>query len=202
LVLELTDNPETQQQYPFAFSFKIIYQLLDHRLDITYRIENRSGEAMPFAIGGHPGFRVPLMADESFEDYTITFSQPCQPDRVGFTPALYLSGQDERYPLKDDVCIDLHHRLFDQDAIILKNTSREVTLQSVKSGRGVRVLFPQMPYLGIWHCPRTDAPYVCIEPWSSLPARQDVVEDFHCKSDMIRLEQGGTYENTWSITIF
>ena len=156
---------------------------------------------MPFGIGGHPGFRVPLVDEECFEDYSITFSQPCQPDRVGFTSALYLSGYDERYPLKENILLDLTHSLFDEDAIILKNMAREVSLQSRKSGRGVRVSFPQMPYLGIWHKPNSDAPYVCIEPWSSLPSRQDVVEDFYCKSDMLQLESGHTYTNAWSISV-
>ena len=78
---------------------------------------------------------------------------------------------------------------------------REVTLKSAKTGRFVRVSYPEMAYLGIWHWPKTDAPYVCIEPWTSLPARQDVVEEFACKSDMIHLLPGRTYENTWTITI-
>lgn len=201
LVVELTDSAETQGQYPFHFALRILYKLDGCRLDITYQVENKNKTAMPFGIGGHPGFNIPLVAGEQFEDYSITFSQPCQPDRVGFTPAVYLNGHDERYPLADDIRIDLRHDLFDEDAIILKNMAREVTLQSRVSGRGVRVSYPDMPYLGIWHWPKTDAPYVCIEPWSSLPARQDVVEDFYCKSDMIQLASGKTYETTWSVTV-
>lgn len=201
LVLELTDNEETRKQYPFAFSLRVIYRIIGNALEIAYQVENRSGEAMPFGIGGHPGFNVPLVSGEDFEDYSITFSQPCQPDRVGFTSAVYLSGHDERYPMIENTRIDLRHDLFDEDAIILKNMAREVTLQSKKSGRGVRVSYPDLPYLGIWHWPKTDAPYVCIEPWSSLPARQDVVEDFYCKSDMIQLAPGKTYETTWTITV-
>ena len=201
LTLELTDNEETTKQYPFAFSLRVIYRIVGTALEITYQVENRSDETMPFGIGGHPGFNVPLVSGEDFKDYSITFSQPCQPDRVGFTPAVYLSGRDERYPLANDACIDLRHELFDEDAIILKNMAREVTLKSGKSGRGVRVSYPDMPYLGIWHWPKTDAPYVCIEPWTSLPARQDVVEDFHCKSDMIQLAKGQAYKTTWNITV-
>ena len=156
---------------------------------------------MPFGIGGHPGFRVPLTHGESFEDYFLEFSQSCVPDRVGFTPQVYLSGQDMPYPLKEGRILPLAHDLFDQDAIILKNMAREVTLRSRVTGRGVRVSYPDMPYLGIWHWPKTDAPYVCIEPWSSLPARQDVVEELSCKSDLIRLAPGKTYETAWSITV-
>ena len=201
LVLELADNEETRKQYPFGFALRVIYRIIGNALEITYQIENRNSKTMPFAIGGHPGFRVPLVDGENFEDDSITFSQPCQPDRVGFTPTVYLSGHDERYPLADNIRIDLRHDLFDEDAIILKNMARAVTLQSKISGRGVRMSYPDMPYLGIWHWPRTDAPYVCIEPWSSLPARQDVVEDFYSKSDMIHLAPGKTHETTWTITV-
>lgn len=201
LVMELADCLATRKQYPFSFSLQIIYRLIGSRVEITYRVENRSAVTMPFGIGGHPGFRVPLGEEECFEDYSITFSQPCQPDRVGFTPAVYLSGQDKRYPLIEDTRLDLHHGLFDEDAIVLKNMSREVTLQSRKSGKGVRITYPNMPYLGIWHWPKTNAPYVCIEPWSSLPSRQDVIEDFYSKSDMIQLEPGHVYRNVWSITV-
>ena len=79
--------------------------------------------------------------------------------------------------------------------------AREVTLRSKVSGRGVCVSYPDMPYLGIWHWPKTDAPYVCIEPWSSLPSRQGVVEEFTCKSDLIQLPAGKEYATTWSITL-
>ena len=154
---------------------------------------------MPFGIGGHPGFRVPVGEGERFEDYCLEFSSPCHPDRVGFTPEVYLSGVDTAYPLEDDCRIRLQHALFDDDAIILKNMCREITLKSSK--HFIRVSYPQMAYLGLWHWPKTDAPYVCIEPWSSLPSRQDVVEEFTCKSDMVQLPSGGVYNNTWTITL-
>ena len=79
--------------------------------------------------------------------------------------------------------------------------AREITLRSETGNRFIRVTYPQMDYLGIWHWPKTDAPYVCIEPWSSLPARHGIVEEFSCKSDLIHLLPEKTYENTWTITI-
>ena len=202
LVLELTDSEETRKQYPFAFSLKIAYALKDETVEISFHVENKDNKTMPFGIGGHPGFNVPLVKDEEFEDYSITFSQNCQPDRVGFTPAVFMNGHDDPYPLEDGIRINLHHNLFDEDAIILKNMAREVTLRSGKCGKGVKVSYPELDYLGIWHTPKTDAPYVCIEPWSSLPSRQDVVEDLYCKSDMIQLPPNKAYAATWSITIF
>lgn len=202
LVLELTDNGETREQYPFAFSLNVIYELIDNRVQVTYQVENTGTGMLPFGIGGHPGFRIPLEEGEQFDDYILDFTGGCQPDRVGFTPRLFLSGRDEAYPLEEGKYLPLRHDLFDEDAVILKNMAREVTLRSRVSPHGVRVSYPDMPYLGLWHMPKTDAPYVCIEPWSSLPARQDVVEDFACKSDLTQLGPGKTYVNTWSITIF
>lgn len=90
-------------------------------MDITFCVHNSGQNTMPFGIGGHPGFNVPLVGGEQFEDYVLEFSCPCQPDRVGFSPAVYLNGQDELYPLREDKYIDLRHDLFDEDAVILKN---------------------------------------------------------------------------------
>lgn len=201
VTLELSSCEETKAQYPFEFLFQIVYTLRESTVEIAYQVKNLSGCTMPFGIGGHPGFNVPLLSGEGFEDYELQFSCPCQPDRVGFTPALYLNGQNERYPLREDRFLDLRHGLFDEDAVVLKNMAREVTLRSKVSGRGVCVSYPDMPYLGIWHWPKTDAPYVCIEPWSSLPSRQDVVEEFTCKSDLIQLPAGKAYQTVWSITL-
>lgn len=202
LVLELRSTIVTIARYPFDFTLRIIYALNRNKVEIAYQVQNQGDRHMPFGIGGHPGFNVPLLPDEVFTDYELEFTTPCQPDRVGFTPKVYLSGQDEPYPLENDRKIALRHDLFDEDAIILKNMGREVTLRSRKSHHGVCVSYPDMPYLGIWHWPKTDAPYVCIEPWSSLPSRQDVVEEFSCKSDLIQLAPKKTYETVWSITAF
>ena len=199
--LALKSSKESLEQYPFDFKFEICYSLWENTVDIAYRVYNLNERTMPFGIGGHPGFNIPLVPTERFEDYELVFSCPCQPDRVGFTPALYLSGQDEAYSLRDNQYLQLQHSLFDEDAIILKNMAREVSLLSKVSGRGVCITYPGMPYLGIWHWPKTDATYVCIEPWSSLPSRQDVVEEFTCKSDLVQLPAKNTYATVWSVTL-
>ena len=88
------------------------------------------------------------------------------------------------------------HALFDNDAIVLKHMARKVTLGSEKGSRSVTVSYPDFPVLGIWHWPRSEAPYVCIEPWSSLPSRAGIVEELTQQSDLISLEAGKAYENT------
>ena len=123
------------------------------------------------------------------------------PTRVGHTPACFLSGVDTDFPLEEGRKLPLTHNMFDDDAIVLKNVADEVILKSDKGTRSVTVSYPDLPYLGLWHAPKTNAPYICIEPWTSLPSRQDVVEDFQCKCDMIRLGEGKAYGNTWCIKL-
>lgn len=197
----LRETPETLREYPFRFVFRVRYALSGSTVLVTYSVRNEDEREMPFGIGGHPGFRVPLVEGTGFEDYELQFLQPCQPDRVGFTEKRFLSGQDTRYSLENGTTIRLRHELFDEDAVVLKNMARSVRLCSAKTDCAVMVSYPQMPYLGLWHMPHKDAPYVCIEPWTSLPSRMDVVEEWDCKSDLIHLQPGAEYENTWSITI-
>lgn len=95
----------------------------------------------------------------------------------------------------------LLHSLFDNDAIVLKEAGRRVTLETAGDPRSVSVEFPGMDYLGLWHVPRTDAPYVCIEPWCSLPSVKGTIAVFEKQSDLIVLQSNKIYRNTWSIKI-
>ena len=200
VTLRLENTPKTYAVYPCAFALDITYRLVDKTVEVIYEVINQDAQEMHFAIGGHPGFCVPLEDGERFEDYRLAFGEACVPDRIGFTEELLLSGCDQPYPLEHGKEISLDHSLFDEDAIILKNMAKKVTLCGTGK-RSVTVEYPDMPYLGIWHWPKTDAPYVCIEPWTSLPARQDIEEEFSCKSDMIHLLTGETYKNMWSISV-
>lgn len=201
MVLSLAANEETRAMYPFDFTLDICYRLVKNKVEVFNTVRNHGPNVMPFGFGGHPGFRVPVEEGEAFEDYCLEFAAPCKPDRVGFTPDIFLSGIDTPYPLEDDRRIWLRHDLFDTDAVVLKNVCREVTLKSKNGQHTVTVSYPGMGYIGFWHMSKLDAPYVCIEPWTSLPARQNVVEDLECKSDLIQLQPKKTYENTWTITI-
>lgn len=201
IVFGLRDNEETLSVYPFHFDLSVTYEINGNTLHVSYDVQNRSEGTMYFGIGGHPGFKVPLEEDLSFEDHYLEFSHPHLPSRVGHTPACFLSGIDTDFPLEHGTVLPLHHEMFDDDAIVLKNVADTVTLKADGSTHSVTMHYPGLPYLGLWHAPRTDAPYICIEPWSSLPSRQDVIEDLACKSDLIRLAADSTYHTGWSMTL-
>ena len=174
LTLRMTDTPESRESYPFSFRFDVSYVLEGDTLAVVYAVENRGHETMYFGIGGHPGFRVPLEEGKRFEDYRLTFARPSRPCRVLLSDSYMLSGHDAPYPLEDGATLPLRHGLFDDDAIILKNFERTMTLSAGEGTHGLTLSCPQMRYLGIWHQPKTDAPYVCLEPWASQIGRAHV----------------------------
>lgn len=200
LTLGLGSSPETYEMYPFRFRFTLRYLLEGQTLSVEARVENRDEETMYFGLGGHPGINVPLEAGLSFEDYVLEFP-PCAPKRVEFTPECFITGGETPFFLESST-LPLSHDLFDDDAIVLKDIPGRVTLRSEKGRRGVTLVAPDFPILGLWHMPKTDAPYVCLEPWSSLPSRQDVVEDLETQADLIRLEPQSVYKSTWSLETF
>ncbi len=201
LVMELCDSEDSYRQYPRKFRLRIIYTLEGKTLTTRYEVENRDERAMYFGLGGHPGFNVPLAEGKKFEDYKITFEAPCEPARVGFTPACFLDGTSAPFKLENGTELALHHDMFDEDAIVLTDMTRDVTLSAQDDPHKLRVRFAQMPYLGIWHRPKTDAPYVCIEPWLSLPSTQDEIAVFEKQKDLYCLEAGKTYCNEWQMDI-
>lgn len=198
----LFDNEETYRFYPFHFEFEMAVTLKENKIDIGYKVRNLSKERMYFGIGGHPGFRVPLENGLDFSDYYLEFEEKSRPDRVGHTKSCYLSGVNKEFKLEEGQILRLRHDMFDEDAIVLQNMAGAVTLKSACGAKGVKVSYPDLPYLGLWHAPGTAAEYICIEPWSSLPSRDGIIEDIEYKNDLIRLGGGEQYESHWEIMIF
>lgn len=201
IVFSMEDNEETRRQFPFFFRFEISYKLEGNKLLNTYSVINKGDEKMYFGVGGHPGFNVPLEDGLEFEDYYLEFDAEAKARRVLFSDDCFVTGVDDGYEMKDGKVISLHHELFDADAIVLTGMAKGVTLKSDKGRKAVRVTYEHMPYVGFWHKPKTDAPYVCIEPWSSLPSRKGVVEDFATQPSLISLEAKGTYHNQFVVEI-
>ena len=197
----LRADERTKEQFPYEFTYRMTYRLQGSTLVMTTRVENRDERRMFFGVGGHPGFNVPMEEGLTFEDYVLEFSQPSVPWRVGFNEDLGINGEDRVYPLQDDRRIPLKHGLFDNDAVVLKHADHQVTIRSDKGSRSVTVSYPDFMYVGFWHKPHSEAPYVCVEQWSSLPSRSGITEDLSQQADLQHADPGRTWETTWSITV-
>ena len=184
----LTANDETRAQYPFDFEFTVTYTLDGAKLDCTHVIKNIGDCVLPATFGAHPGFNVPL-DNGSFDDWYLEFSEECSPDELVLSTTCFNTGYKRALPLENSKKLALKHSLFDIDAIFMSNMAKSVTLKSDLSKRNVRLEYDDMSYLGIWHKPQSDAPYVCIEPWCGLPSFDGKIDDLSTKNDMFRLEK-------------
>lgn len=193
VVLAIEDNEVTHAQYPYAFAFTVTYELDGKKLMMSYQVDNRDDKVMYFGIGGHPGLNVPLEEGVAFEDYCLMFDEKTNAKRVGMTDDCFVNGEELEYPLVENQILPLRHDLFDHDAVIFHHMPKKITLMSPKAKKRVHVTYPDVEYLGLWHAVETDAPYVCVEPWSSLPSRKGIVEDLEKQPSIMSLESGKTH---------
>ncbi len=186
IVFSLASNQETLSLYPFDFKLTVSYVLDGNKITSDVVITNTGDKLLPATFGAHPGFNVPL-DNGSFEDWYIEFGEDCTPNELLFSDTCFNTGKKRTFELVDSRKLPLRHSLFDIDAIFMDRIAPSATLKSDKSDRSVTLNYSQMPYLGVWHKPRTQAPYVCIEPWCGLPSFDGQIDDMATKNDMFHI---------------
>ncbi len=201
ITFELRSDDESRAIYPFDFIFRVTYSLDGSTVRTALNVENIGEGELPFSVGGHPGFRVPFIEGESFEDYYMEFGCVKPAKRLIMSPTCYYTGKTEPFALRDGKILELRHDLFDNDAIFLEDMCNRVSLKSKKNDRAITMVFEDMTHLGFWHKPKTEAPYVCIEPWHGVPAYDGKIDDFATKNEMMHLEAGKTYGTYFDVTV-
>lgn len=196
----IESNEQLFKHYPYDFRLVINYRLCDNEIKITYKVENKGEELMPFFLGAHPGFNCPLYLDEDYQDYYLCFSdnETCSiPTPITKTGLIDMGN---RTPfLRNQNQLRLAHELFSQDAIILDELkSRKVKLCSDKNNNSIEVEFMDFPYLVLWSSPN-NGPFLAIEPWLGLSTCDDEDNIFEEKRN-VQFVQGHDYK-AYSYTI-
>ncbi len=196
----ICSNEQTYKIYPFKFIFSVKFEIIGKKLSVAYGVKNVGQNTMYFGLGGHPGFNVPFDGGE-FEDYFVEFSEGCQPTQIILNEKGLVG--EERIPLKldGDKRIALRHNLFDNDAIVMENIPKAVFIKGKNTDRAIRVSYTEMDYLGIWHMPKTDAPFVCIEPWMTLPSPDGKPEVLETKKNIGKVEPLQSFSTFFDIEI-
>ncbi|THU39475.1 aldose 1-epimerase family protein [Niastella caeni] len=196
----LRNDAETLTIFPFAFEFRIRYTLFQNSLAVTYEVVNCGKETMYFSVGAHPAFKIPLVPGTTYTDYYLQFNQSETAPRWPISP----DGLIEQSPiplLQATNRLNLSKDLFQKDALVLKGMSSTiVTLASDKTGHGFRFDYPGFPFLGIWAAKNAD--FVCIEPWCGIADSVATNQQLPGKEGINKLEPGGSFTRTWTITLF
>ena len=168
LVLALEANDQTRAMFPYQFRFLSTFKLVENSIHHILTVENLDEESFPFGIGYHPAFAVPFDAEHSITDYELRFSDLESPVCLE-SPAGLLNGK--YYTLGSNIqAIDITDGMFDNDSHCMINLrSKTLGLYEKNSARAVVCDIQDFPYCLIWGKPGKP-PFICIEPWHSLPS--------------------------------
>ena len=185
----LVSDTETKEAYPFDFEFRVIFELVESKLNITYSVKNATDGKIYFSFGGHEGFATP----EGAEEYDIKFENDTKLARLMLTDG-YLDGRCEEIDL-DNGKMALEYSEFERCTYVFRNISSESVVLEHKNGdRRLRVGFPGHETLAIWTL--TARNYVCIEPWCGISEAESFSGDISEKDGIIELDKSGMFERT------
>ena len=86
IVFTLLSNEKTEEAYPFDFKFSIEYSLNGAILTTKFVVKNTGENTLPFSLGGHPGFNVPLEKGVEFNEHYLEFDEKSSPQSLIITP--------------------------------------------------------------------------------------------------------------------
>ena len=194
VTLVLRDSDKTRALYPFAFAFRVTYEIEGGSLKVTYDAENLGDKTMYCTFGGHEAYATP----EGIEAYELIF--PEKETLYAYALNGDILTDYTKLMVNDSNRLVLDDRHFALDALVFKNVkSNSVTLKSKVSERQVKVEFDGFDYLVLWH--KHTAPYLCIEPWCGLSDIMGASYDFREKAGMRALPAGARFVRTHTITV-
>lgn len=203
ITITFTSDNETLKRYPFEFDLKVIYELIDNTIKISYDILNKSDDDMPFEVGAHPAFKLPGKKTSKEFDMSgnyLMFNKETQLHLMELDEsASFVEGEIEFF---DTDRIDLNKKLFnDINTIILKGEDfdNSITLFK-KDGSKLTVSSSEATFFALWS-DKTWGDYVCIEPWTGLPDYDNPIREMSKKPFIKTIKKGEHYVFTYEIKI-
>ncbi|WP_164919076.1 aldose 1-epimerase family protein [Caproiciproducens sp. NJN-50] len=193
-----SDSPETKIMYPFSFTLYTSYILEGKILRCRYEVENHGGAGMPFSIGYHTGYRLPLSDHSNARDCTLVFEKEETITRLPQEDG-FLTGKTEPF-LQNERNVGLFASCFPGTCILENFRSRSLELQDRRAGKSIQVGIAGFPYLAIW-ISHEARPFVCIEPWYGIPDEKEAEGDFRRKKGIVALDGGKTFSCEQTIEI-
>lgn len=209
VTLQLKSTEETRKSYPYDFELRLIFSLSDDTLTQTYEITNTGNAVLPFTLGAHPAFNIPIPGVEaaSLDQYHLSFTHSW----TSYGPSITNEGLcDYTIPQKlivDSDTLPLSWELIDREkTITLEDVpDRRITLaanaEASSKAHGIQMDFEGFDYLGIWSA-APGCPFVALEPWCGIADTVDTDGIFEHKAGIISLEPGRSITKTLSIKVF
>lgn len=192
-VFSLKSNTETKKVYPFNFELQIIYTLKENELVIDYTIINNDEVTLPFSIGGHPAFALPM----NFENYALAFENLENLESYTLENDL-LSDKTVAIPMHEKK-LPLTYSLFENDALIFKKLNSKCISILENNIPLLHFKFNDFPNFGIWT--KDKAPFICLEPWLGYSDVQNATGNILEKEGIHFVESKKSFDCSFSIEI-
>lgn len=203
-VFQLTADETTLDKFPFEFDLRVTFSLDAHTLAVHYTVNNPSqNTVLPFSIGGHPAFNVPLEPDHGdFSDYSITVAPKKAYPQIPLVGPYNDAAHEKTLNFSTPMALD--HDTFAQDALILDLDHVETTLMLSTSlnDHGVALTLQNAPYVGIWSPYPKRAPFVCLEPWWGIADSVDSNHQFEDKMTIHKAAPQASFNAGYQIRFF
>ena len=209
VTLQLKSTEETRESYPYDFELKLIFSVAGNTLTQTYEVTNPANVVLPFTLGAHPAFNIPIPGVEaaSLDQYQLSFTRSW----TSYGPSITDDGLcDYTTPQKlivDSDMLPLSWELIDREkTITLEDVpDRRITLttnaEASSETHGIQMDFEGFDYLGIWTA-APGCPFVALEPWCGIADTVDTDGVFEHKPGIISLEPGQSIAKTLNIRVF
>lgn len=170
-LLELRDDPQTRENYPFSFALQIGFTLREGSLRVRFFVHNRSDKIMPFALGWHPGFAL----EAGPENYRVAFPENRGAEEVHIVTLCMVTGQETEAALQQGR-IPLSREMFLNSARLYRGLGSCAVLENRRGEPLVTMEYPGFPITTLWQTLGSGAEFICIEPWAGRPGKADTVE--------------------------
>ena len=209
VTLQLKSTEETLKSYPYDFELKLIFSVAGDTLTQTYEVTNTGNVVLPFTLGAHPAFNIPVpgVGAASLDQYYLLFTHSW----TSYGPSITDDGLcDYTTPQKlivDSDTLPLSWELIDcEKTITLEDVpDRRITLaanaEASSETHGIQIDFEGFDYLGIWSA-APGCPFVALEPWCGIADTVDCDGIFEHKPGIISLEPGQSIAKTLNIRVF
>jgi len=146
ITVSLSDTPQTQAVYPFAFRLDFSYELLGTSLTIRQRYTNPGTVRMPFSAGFHPYFAAPAKSALAFTLPVTTYTDKATQQTKPFNGFNF-----------EDAEIDWAFQDLTGTKALVRDRARGMTLSLTSESTFSTLVF--------WTVRGKD--FYCLEPWSA-----------------------------------
>ena len=166
----LMPNDYTKKMYPWDFKCTVRYTLDGASLKKEHITENCSDSTMYYEVGGHDAYNLCWQDGEQITDYYVAFEGVDALSRIVTDESVMLTRERVSVPLVEGR-LPITRGLFADDAVMTEGLPvRRATIGCTKNSRTVTMDFADFDYFAVWSANKDfDVPYVCLEPWSTLP---------------------------------